>query len=276
MRELEEMIAEWRRSLHGRVRADVIDEIEDHLRERVRELCGAQPDLQTAFATALREIGPPEQFAAEFAKIELKLWWPIKLGFVILCVVAVLLPGLLVARLHDKPLGLLLGVHVFTITMGYLTVFTIGTFGSCFVLQRCFGEFPPAKANRIASLAAKFSTVALVFVAIGIVLAAIWAQITWGRAWSNDPKELGGVCVLAWIIGFIATQRSGAVSARAMMMLAISGNFVVSCAWLGAHFLMTHSEFAKAQFLALVCAHAVVFAIGFLPAGWMRAVKQAT
>lgn len=272
MRELEEMIAEWRRSLRGRLRADVIEEIEDHLRQNVAELT-RRHDLQTAFATALREIGSPEAFVVEFAKVETKLWWPIKLGLSILCVVAVLSPGFLIAHLHDKPLGLLLGVHVFTITLGYLAVFMIGMFGCCYVFQRCLGEFPSAKANRIASIASKFSVGALAFVAIGILLGAIWADITWGRAWSNDPKEVGGACVLAWTIGFIAAERSGAFSARALMLLAILGNIVVSAGWLGAHYLITHSEFAKAQLLALVCLHALAFAIGFLPAGWLRFKK---
>jgi hypothetical protein len=273
MRELEEMIAEWRRSLRGRMREDVVDEIEDHLRQKFKESHSAHHDAQTAFATALREIGPPAQIAAEFAKVETKLWWPIKLGIAVLGAVALLLPGYLVARLHDKPLALLLGVHVFTITIGYVTVFTIGMFGSCFVLQRSFGELPSVKANRIARIAAKFGAVALVFTAVGIVLAAVWANFAWGRAWSNDPKELGGLSVLGWIIGFIAAERSGAVSAKTIMMLAIFGNVVVSCGWLGANFLMTHSEFAKAQWLALVCAHTLLFGIGLLPAGWLRFTK---
>ena len=276
MRELEEMIAAWRRSLRGRLRAEVIEEIEDHLRQRVGELRGAQHDLETAFATALREIGPPEAFAAEFAKIESNIWWPIKLALAMLCVVAVLSPGFLIAHLHDKPLGLLLGVHVFTITLGYLAIFMIGMFGSGYVFQRCLGEFPSAKASRVTSIAVKFSIGAAVFVAIGIVLGAVWADITWGRVWANDPKELGGACVLAWTIGFIAAARSGAVSAKALMLLAIFGGIVVSAGWLGAHYLVTHSEFAKAQFLALVCAHAVPFALGFLPAGWLRLTKQST
>src|ERR1041385_161749 len=99
MHELEKMIAEWRRSLRGRMREDAIDEIEDHLRQRVGELTAANHDLQTAFATASREIGPPAQIAAEFSKVESKLWWPIKLGLAMLCLAAVLLPGMLIARL---------------------------------------------------------------------------------------------------------------------------------------------------------------------------------
>ncbi|HEY6226117.1 MAG TPA: cytochrome c biogenesis protein CcsA [Verrucomicrobiae bacterium] len=275
MRELEDMMAEWRRSLPAGMREDVIDEIEDHLRQKVAELT-RRNDLQTAFVTALREIGPPAQIAAEFAKVETKLWWPIKVGLAMLCVTAVLLPGLLIARLHDRPLGLLLGVHVFTITLGYLAVFMIGMFGSCYVFQRCAGEFPSAKANRIANIAAKLSIGALVFVAIGVALGAVWAQITWGRAWSNDPKEVGGACVLAWTIGFIAAQRSRAVSAKALMLFAVFGSIVVSAAWVGANYLVTHSEFLKAQFLALLCLHAVPFMIGLLPAGWLRLIKQST
>jgi hypothetical protein len=274
MRDLEDMIGEWRRSLPAGMRKDTIDEIEDHLRQKFKDLRSAHPDAQTAFATALREIGSPAQIAAEFAKVETKLWWPVKLGIAVLCVVAVLTVGFLIGRLRDRPLGLLLGVHVFTVTVGYLTVFTIGIFGSCFVLQRCLGEFPSAKANEITRIAAKFAAIALPFIAIAIVLGAVWANLTWGRAWSNDPKELGALCILGWTIGFIAAERSGAVSARAIMMLAIFGNIVVSCGWLGANFLMTHSEFAKAQFLALVCAHAFLFAIGFLPAGWLRLTKE--
>ena len=126
MRELEEMIAEWRRSLPGGMPEDTIDEIEDHLRQKFKQLRSAHPDAQAAFATALREIGPPAQIAAEFAKVETKLWWPVKLGIVVLCVVAVLTCAFLIGQLRDRPLGLLLGVHVFTVVVGYLTVFMIG------------------------------------------------------------------------------------------------------------------------------------------------------
>ncbi len=276
MRELEEMIAEWRRSLPGGMQKDTIDEIEDHLCQKFKELRSAHPDAQTAFATAVREIGPPAQIAAEFAKVETKLWWPIKLGIAVLCVIAVATIGFLIGRLRDRPLGLLLGVHVFTVSVGYFAVFTIGILGSCFVLQRSLSEFPDAKANRIARIAAKFGAIAIPFIAIAIVLGAVWANLTWGRAWSNDPKELGALCILGWTIGFIAAERSGAFSAKALMMLAILGNIVVSCGWIGANFLMSHSDFAKAQLLALICAHAFFFALGFLPAGWLRLTKEST
>jgi len=60
------------------------------------------------------------------------------------------------------------------------------------------------------------------------------------------------------------------------MIFTIFGNMVVSFGWLGAHFLVTHSEFAKAQLLALLCLHAVPLAIAFLPAGWLRLIKQSS
>ncbi|MCD6012684.1 MAG: transporter permease [Flavipsychrobacter sp.] len=47
--------------------------------------------------------------------------------------------------------------------------------------------------------AVQFTNTGIVFSILGMLTGMIWAQYTWGTAWSNDPKQLGtALCMLIY------------------------------------------------------------------------------
>jgi heme exporter protein C len=47
--------------------------------------------------------------------------------------------------------------------------------------------------------AVQFTNTGIVFSILGMLTGMIWAQYTWGAAWSNDPKQLGtALCMLIY------------------------------------------------------------------------------
>jgi hypothetical protein len=274
MRDLETLIASWRRSLEPSMDKGRVAELEDHLREKIDELSTRGMSASAAFEQAAREFGSTDAITSEFQKLEPGTGL-IKLTIGLECFCALLVAVFLIARSQDKRLGFLLGAHIFAIMMGYLSAFIAGAIGGGFVLRRCFSEFPSLKASRLAEHTIIFVVMGAAFTALGTVLAAIWAQLTWERAWSWDPKEIGATCIFCWLIVNIAVARFRRTQPRTVMMLAILGNIVTTLGWFGANMVYTHSysPFLKAQLLALLLVHALLFGIGLLPAGWLRFTK---
>ena len=110
MHDLEKLIGEWRLKMREGLDAQTVEEMEDHLREKLTALGARRLENKAAFEQAVRELGSAKAVGAEFQKLETRVWLPIKIALAFQCVGAPLVIGLLIARLRDRPLGLLLGV----------------------------------------------------------------------------------------------------------------------------------------------------------------------
>lgn len=256
MRQLEEKIAAWRAGLAGKAAPEVIEELESHLRDSIDGYVarGKLPD--EAFALAAQRFGDNEALARELAKTEQRGWLPVKLAFGIAVMTAIAMT-VLTPKLFSREHGVLLAAHVWTITLGYLSVFLIGALGICYALQRLMREPGPSIERTAVRGARKLAIVALTSCAIGTALGAAWAKLAWGFAWSWDLKEMGGLSVTIWLALFLVAQAR--MSARATMLLAIFGNCVVSSAWFGA-------ARSLAPMTILIALNAAAFAIALVPA----------
>ena len=87
MRDLEVLIAEWRRSLEGQLGKEAIDELEDHLREKIADFRERGIEPERAFKLAKFELGPGESIAAEYQKLESGMWWPMGAAMIAVCAV---------------------------------------------------------------------------------------------------------------------------------------------------------------------------------------------
>jgi hypothetical protein len=242
------------------------------LRQKIADLQAYGLEPKAAFDQAAQELGSAEHVASEFQKLGTRIWRPIKIVVALESIAAPLAIALVVFRLRDKPLALLLGAHVFSITMGYLTALLVGAVAGCFILRRCFSDFAAHKARQIVDHMVVMAAPAAVLTGIGTVLAMIWANLTWGRAWAWDPKETGAACILWWLIILVACGRSRRIRPHVIMLLAVIGNIIVSLGWFGANMVATraNSPIMKAQLLALIVVHLLLLALGTLPAGWLR------
>lgn len=273
MHDLENLIAEWRRSMRSKISADQIEELEDHLRERVAELMRDQMPIADAFHKAASELGSQTDLASEFQRAN-PTWAPLKLAIAIEAVLFVV-GAVFWIRFTDRLLGLVLGPHVFTITLGYGAALLIGCLGISYAAQRSMRDFTPTCAQSIARGISKFAMIGTALTAIGFVLGMVWAHRAWDRAFSADAKEIGALAVLASQICLIIAHRSNAFSPRAVMTIAIVGGIVCACAWFGANTWMVNKSVHSWPLYIIVIPHLIALFAVFLPSGWLAAGRDA-
>ncbi len=54
----------------------------------------------------------------------------------------------------------------------------------------------------------EYAQTGIVFGLLGLVTGMIWANFTWGKAWSNDPKQLGAAIALLIYLAYLVLRSS--------------------------------------------------------------------
>jgi hypothetical protein len=277
MHNLETSIADWRKTMIAvhQYTPGTLDELESHLRETVQELVRTGLDEAQAFDRAVAGLGSPLTLASEFEKLRPALWLPIKIVTAVIVALALALVAYLPFKMQSGAWSLLLAVHVFTVTLGYTTTMLLGLLGICFVCQRCRSDFPASSQESLAQISAIFARVGAGLTLIGIVLGAIWAKVEWGRYWDWDGKEIGGLCILIWLVCYLVAQRSRGMAPRALLLACIFGGNVVALGWFAPNWLSggLHS-YGTSAYAWLLLAGTVLsvsfILLGMAPAGWLR------
>ena len=108
---------------------------------------------------------------------------------------------------------------------------------------------------------------------LGVLLGMVWAKIEWGRYWSWDSKEIGGLSVVVWLACYLVAHRFFKSSERGVLAISMLGNIVVILAWFGPQVNGLRQYGTPNTSLLLTIATLVnlaFFAIGFVPAGRLR------
>jgi hypothetical protein len=276
MHEMEHLITEWRKSAAANFNAETLDELETHLRETTEQLVRSGMNLSEAFTRAVAELGAMRKISSEFKKLDEPLWFPIKLavgalGVTILA--ALVLAIFVIARRGAGLSNLLLAIHVFTVILGYTLTLLIGGLGICFVSQRSLEDFSTSRLHSIARVSFVLATTAWFSTALGVLLGMVWAKIELGRYWAWDSKEIGGLSVVVWLSFYVIAHRFFRRSARGILALSMLGNIVTCLAWFGPRAIGLHQYGTWNSSLLLAVAilvHLAFFALGFIPAGWLR------
>jgi hypothetical protein len=234
MFDLERRIQQWRQTLAGALgdRPDAIDELEGHLREEVQRRVQPGQAPEQAWEAALQRLGEPGRLAEEFAKVPPAPWLPARLVALALAVLAAGLAGLLLSEWRHGAVGPLLVCHVFAVTLGYTVTLAVGALAGWSILARAVAGGNARRAEAFRSAAWKLSAAALGLTALGVALGAWWARDNLGRFWTWDPREFGGLSVLAWdgvLLACLLRRRA----ALPGMVLGVLGNMVVSLSWFG-------------------------------------------
>src|SRR4051812_20428594 len=234
MHDLEQLVADWRKTAAmPNVSAERLDELETHLRETAERLVRSGMSLPHAFQRAVADLGTMPRIASEFRKLDEPLWLPIKLAIGVATFAAIALAMLAIARSGSGRSSMLLGAHIFTVTLGYTVTLLIGGLGICFVSQRCFEDFPTSRLHSIGRVSLLLGTIALFFTAMGVFLGMVWTRVEWGRFWAWDAKEIGGLSALVWLPCYVIAHRFFKNTSRGVLAISMLGNIVVSLAWLG-------------------------------------------
>jgi heme exporter protein C len=56
--------------------------------------------------------------------------------------------------------------------------------------------------------ATEFAQTGIVFGVLGLLTGMIWANYTWGKPWSNDPKQLGAAIALLIYFAYLVLRNS--------------------------------------------------------------------
>src|SRR5262245_14160983 len=171
MFDLEANIRAWRESLAKSLgnRKEVLDELENHLREEMQRLIMTGLTPEQAWQTAVSRLGTVDQLTREFGKVPTRpgRWLP---GLVIAAFygIAMLAFGaLMLLRLGDR--SVLLLAHVATILAGYLAVFAFGALAVWGTLHRAWGGWDQGRAEALRWWAWRYAALGLVMTFIGSV-----------------------------------------------------------------------------------------------------------
>jgi heme exporter protein C len=83
---------------------------------------------------------------------------------------------------------------------GQLTLITVSLVYSILYLRK--------PERRFDVIAVEYAKTGIVFGILGLVTGAIWANYTWGAAWSNDPKQLGAAIALLIYLAYFVLRNS--------------------------------------------------------------------
>jgi hypothetical protein len=107
-----------------------------------------------------------------------------------------------------------------------------------------------------------------------MALGAVWAREQWGRAWSNDPRELGTLIPVFWFAAMTVLWRVAPRKQHLCVLLGIVGIGVSIGGWfVPALFSLTHAYGYGTTYLYLFAGLGLPMAIamlGMLPPGRLR------
>lgn len=120
-----------------------------------------------------------------------KYWWKV---LTVLIMLWVLIGGMLIdipaiPKLSESARNLF-----YHVPMWYVMII-------CFLLSAINSLRYLSKKNELYDqMSLEFVNIGLVFGWLGMITGMIWASGTWGKPWSNDPKQIGaGLCLLTYL-----------------------------------------------------------------------------
>jgi ABC-type transport system involved in cytochrome c biogenesis permease subunit len=101
-----------------------------------------------------------------------------------------------ITHLMPVLLSPLLSLHVTVIMMAYALLFFIMLNGISAVLVRLSQPYNTGYLERLQNISMIMLYPAVTLLMAGIVIGAVWANISWGNYWSWDPKEVWALITL--------------------------------------------------------------------------------
>jgi ABC-type transport system involved in cytochrome c biogenesis permease subunit len=151
-----------------------------------------------------------------------------------------------------------LGIHVLTITTSYAGAALAWMIGNVALGLYAFGRYraagadrslttavqsnaprrPPAFCGTLATVNYLVLQVTVLLLAAGTILGGLWADVSWGRFWGWDPKEVGALIALLILMIALHGRRSGWPGDLTLAIGAICGFLGVIFAWYVVNFIL--------------------------------------
>ena len=239
MFDLEAAISQWRRQVESKWIGDqsALAELEDHLREEIAALAQSGHADEEAWKEATSKLGDPVAIGHEFSKID-RLPGLDRFAFVLILGAGVLALACSAMMLLKRGPRLVadpvLTIHVVTITLGYTVGLLAATIAGYGAIRGFLAGAPvPVLKSVTLRIVRIASLITSIFTVLGFTLGAVWANREWGRPFSADPREIGGMLVAISFAAATVTVWRSAMFARVSLAIAISGGGIILAAWFG-------------------------------------------
>ena len=239
MFDLEAAISQWRRQVESKWIGDqsALAELEDHLREEIAALAQSGHADEEAWKEATSKLGDPVAIGHEFSKID-RLPGLDRFAFVLILGAGVLALACFAMMLLKRGPRLVadpvLTIHVVTITLGYTVGLLAATIAGYGAIRGFLAGAPvPVLKSVTLRIVRIASLITSIFTVLGFTLGAVWANQEWGRPFSADPREIGGILVAISFAAATVTVWRSAMFARVSLAIAISGGGIILAAWFG-------------------------------------------
>ena len=97
---------------------------------------------------------------------------------------------------------------------------------------------PPAFCGMLAAVNYRVLQVTVLLLAAGTILGGLWADVSWGRFWGWDPKEVGALIALLFILTALHGRRAGWHGDLSLAIGSIMGFAGVMWAWYIVNFIL--------------------------------------
>ena len=140
-----------------------------------------------------------------------------------------------------------LTIHVLTIVSSYAAgalAWGLGCLSLGYYLLGRYGAGPaggrkaPEACTALAGFIYKAMQVAVMLLAAGTILGGLWADVSWGRFWGWDPKEVWALVSLLAYIAILHGRYAGWIGTFGLAAGSVIGAAVIGMSWYGVNFLL--------------------------------------
>lgn len=100
------------------------------------------------------------------------------------------------------------------------------------------GKRPPEQAAVLSGYVYKAMQVAVVLLAAGTILGALWADVAWGRFWGWDPKEVWALISLLVYLAILHGRYAGMFGNFGLCVGSVLGFSAIVMSWYGVNFVL--------------------------------------
>ncbi len=136
-------------------------------------------------------------------------------------------------------------VHVVTIMAGYASAAIALILGNAALGYYLFGRYekgsvrhPPAACSLLAGFIYTAVKITVLLLAAGTILGALWADVSWGRFWGWDVKEVWALISLLVYLCFLHARHVGWSGNFGFCPTAVLGATVILFNWYGVNFIL--------------------------------------
>ncbi|MCA9269508.1 MAG: cytochrome c biogenesis protein CcsA, partial [Planctomycetales bacterium] len=101
-----------------------------------------------------------------------------------------------------------------------------------------YGKLPPEACAALSHYAYRAVQVAVLLLAAGTILGGLWADVSWGRFWGWDPKEVWALISCLVYLAILHGRYAGWFNNFGMIAGTVLGAIAIAFSWYGVNFLL--------------------------------------